>query len=180
VRVEQAMTREVVTVAPSTPLRRVARILTERRIAGLPVVDDDGVFVGLVGERELLEPDRAAAARTAGAAMSSPAACIAPDRPLWEAADLMTRLPVDRLAVAGADGRLVGIVTRADLVRAFARPDAEIELEIRAEHPGLDADVEQGEVTIRGTVVDRRAAAELVRRVERIPGVVAVRSRLLY
>lgn len=174
------MTRDVVTVAPSTTLRRVARILTERRIAGLPVVDEDGVVVGVVGERDLLEPGRVAAARTAGAAMSSPAASIAPDRPLWEAADLMTRLPVDRLTVAGADGRLVGIVTRADLVRAFARPDAEIELEIRAEHPGLDVEVEQGEATIRGTVADRRAATELVRRVERVPGVVAVHSRLLY
>src|SRR5581483_10829402 len=101
-RVEDVMTREVETVKPETPLKRVAAILAELRISGLPVVDEHGVVVGVVSEgdilyKERLEPsgrggllglllsggpdvDAKLQARTAGEAMTAPALTIGPRR----------------------------------------------------------------------------------------------------
>ena len=198
-KVEQVMTREVVTVRPSTPLREVAQILTGRRISGLPVVADDGSVLGVVSGADLLVKERSPelprgrlhrargtrpllAARTAGEAMTAPAVCIGSDRPLSEAADLMTTRHVSRLPVAEADGTLVGIVTRADLVRAFLRSDAEIEQELHEllGDNGLDVEVAGGEVTLRGVVATRRDAVEATRRARTVTGAVGVCSRLLW
>ena len=175
--VGQAMTRAVVTVGPETPLREVARILSERRISGLPVVDGAGALVGVVSGRDLLT--RRDGARTAGEAMSSPAICIGAERPVWEAAQLMSARRVQRLPVRGRDGRLAGIVTRADLVRAFVRSDAEVAADLNL---GLDVDVEvvRGEVTLRGVVAGRGAARDAERSAARVPGVVAVDSKLMW
>jgi CBS domain-containing protein len=99
---------------------------------------------------------------------------------------LMTEQGVNRLPVL-RNGRLVGLVTRADLVRAFTRPDSEIEQEIRDEvidrgywqDPGaLEVRSEAGEVLIAGRVDSESAAAGLPIAVERVPGVVSVRAKL--
>ena len=96
---------------------------------------------------------------------------------------------VNRLPVVDADGKLVGIVTRADLVRAFVRDDSEIAREIRDdvllrtlwESPDrFRVRVRGGEVTLAGKVNDAHAAGTLVRFVERVPGVVNVRSRITW
>ena len=103
------------------------------------------------------------------------------------AARLMTENGIKRLPVVDADGTLIGIVTRADLVRAFARPDAEIEHEIREdvmyrtlwlEQPGVTVRVEEGEVRLAGKL-ERRSDAELLERfVAWVPGIVRVNSTL--
>lgn len=142
-RVDELMTREVVTVTPETPLEEVAALLIERRISGVPVRGPDDRVVGIVSERDILYKELGreersggplawfavwpvsaavrANARTAGETMSSPALTIEPSSRVGAAARLMIERDVDRLPVVEPGGALVGIVTRTDLVRAFAQ-----------------------------------------------------------
>jgi CBS domain-containing protein len=202
--VEDVMRRDVVTVSPRAPLKDVARLLVEHGISGLPVVNAKLRVLGVVSEGDivfkergvaqpdghaynwLFGPDERAAlkreARTAVEAMTTPAVTIEPQRSVAEAARLMVERSVNRLPVVSG-GKLVGIVTRADLVRAFARSDEEIEREIRDDvllhtlwiHPRyVRIAVADGEVVLDGQV-DTRTDAELVAAyVARVPGVVAV------
>jgi CBS domain-containing protein len=136
-----------------------------------------------------LQDDEKLAARKCGEAMTSPAITFGAARHISEAARLMTENGIKRLPVFDADGKLVGIVTRCDLVRAFARPDGEIEREIREdvirntlwiEGEGLDVCVERGEVTLSGEL-ERRSDVELLQRfAARVPGVVTVHSTLTW
>jgi CBS domain-containing protein len=207
-RVEDVMTREVVTVPPGASLKDAARLLVEHRISGLPVVDHQGHVLGVLSETDLLakeadelllprplawptgldaEVDRSKAeARLAGEAMTTPALTIEAHRPVGLAARRMIERGVNRLPVV-EDGKLVGIVTRADLVRAFVRSDAEIATEIRedvvARRLRLDehnvrVEVEDGEVTLTGTLDDRADAQSLAALVIKVPGVVGVQSEL--
>ncbi|MGH3018009.1 MAG: CBS domain-containing protein [Gaiellaceae bacterium] len=205
-RVADVMTVDVVTVDKETSLRDVAALLTERRISGLPVVDE-GRVVGVVSEGDIVAKERGRTAerrglfgillddratvelkleaRTAEAAMTSPALTIGPDRPVAEAAGLMVDEGVNRLPVVNADGTLLGIVTRADLVRVFVRSDAELTDEIRQDvlvktlwitPGGVDVAVKDGVVTLKGEVENRATAEMLPDFVRRVPGVVAVRT----
>lgn len=209
-KVEDVMTKDVKTVTPETPLREVARILAENRVSGIPVVDD-GKVVGVVSEADILVKERGdkpgrsgllgllldsgrvleakLQARTAGEAMTSPAVTIGPKRPVTEAAATMIEEQVNRLPVVDDDGRLVGIVTRADLVRAFVRPDEEIAREIREDvifrtlwipPEQVEVEVEKGVVTLRGHVESRSDAELLPSFVQRVPGVIAVESHLTW
>jgi CBS domain-containing protein len=209
-RVHAAMTSEVVTVTTETPLREVARVLADRRISGLPVVDARGRLVGVVSEADIISsalgeshggPMRAlhellrlgplgATLReaTAGRAMSTPAITIAPGRSVADAAAIMLDRGVNRLPVVDS-GRLVGIVTRADLVRAFARDDERIAREIWGEvvlrgvyvsPKDVTVVVRNGEVTLTGEVETRGKAERLVEYVRRVPGVVAVESQVAW
>src|SRR6478735_1042227 len=151
-KVSDVMTRDVVTVEEDTPLKDVAELLLEHDISGVPVVYE-GRVVGVVSETDILykergpegeprgtiswlldAPDanfrRKLAARTAGEAMSAPPVTIRPTRPLAQAAAMMLEHRVNRLPVVQGD-RLVGLVTRTNMVRAFARSDKEIEQAIR-------------------------------------------------
>lgn len=206
-KVADVMNRDVVTVAPGTLLKDVARTLVERRISGVPVVDDDGTVLGVVSEADILIKEQGRggrsslfervldvdtdsekySARDAADAMTTPALTIRPTRAASEAASLMLDRGVNRLPVVDPRGRLVGIVTRADLVRAFVRDDAEIEREIRDDvvlktcwqsPDRFHLEVRNGEVTLDGRVADADAADMLLRFVERVPGVVNVRSQL--
>jgi CBS domain-containing protein len=128
-----------------------------------------------------------AEARTAGEAMSAPALTIGPEGSVDEAAARMLEHGVKRLPVVDEHGELVGIVTRTDLIHAFVRPDSALLEEITEEvlvrtlwlSPGrVSVTVSRGEVTLAG-MLDSKADAELVEHfVERVPGVVAVRSDL--
>lgn len=206
--VKDVMTSDVVTVRPETSLKDVAAILTERRISGVPVVNASGKVVGVVSEGDILFKERGPsertgllawfadpydvaeqlklAARTAGEAMTAPAKTIAPWRPVSSAAAEMLDEGVNRLPVVDDEGRLMGIVTRADLVRAFVRTDAEIVREVREkvleralllETPEtVTVGVDGGVVTLDG-FVELRADAELIPTlVARLPGVVDVES----
>lgn len=202
-RVESVMTRDVVTVAPQTPLKEVARLLVERGISGVPVCDAAGRVLGVVSEgdilfkeegaeaveprglRRLLHADDAtikALARTAEEAMTSPAVTIAPTRRVDEAARTMVDRRVNRLPVVAGD-RLVGIVTRADLVAAFIRPDEQIRREIAEDvllrtlwidPQPIEVAVANGEVSIRGRVATASEAELIATYVGRVPGVVDV------
>jgi predicted transcriptional regulator len=123
-------------------------------------------------------------ATTVGEAMTSPAITIGPHRTATAAARELVEQGVNRLPVVGQDGRLVGIVTRADLARAFTRADAEIEREIREEilERTLWSEpwVRDGEVELTGWL-ETEADVQLVERlVARTPGVVSVRAQLTH
>lgn len=209
-KVKDVMTRNVVTVEEDTPLKDVAELLLEHDISGVPVLYD-GRVVGVVSETDilykergpggerhgaiawLLEPPHAdvqqkLAARTAGEAMTSPPVTIRPSRPLAQAAEMMLEQSVNRLPVV-ENGRLVGVVTRSDLVRAFARPDREIEQSIREDvflrtlwhsPDEIAIDVSGGEVILRGAVDSETQADAIQRFTSRVPGVVAVDSYLTW
>jgi CBS domain-containing protein len=205
-RVKDVMTTDVVTVAPDASLKEVAGLLMERRVSGVPVVAAEGEVVGVVSEADilfkecgdpgpqgvlawLLEPGGPAKldARTAREAMTSPARTIGPERPVAEAAKRMLEEAVNRFPVVDGDGRLVGIVTRADLVRAFVRPDDVIAREIREDvimktlwiaPEALDVQVDAGAVRIGGQV-ESKSDAELIEAfAKRVPGTVSVESHL--
>ena len=204
-KVRDAMTSEVRVVGPEASLKEVASILAEHRISGLPVVDDGGGVLGVVSEGDIVLKESAEVpqglqrvfhhkeasalaskveARTAGEAMSAPAIVVEPFWQLAQAAGLMIEHGVKRLPVV-EDGKLVGILTRFDLVRAFARGDDEIVREIREETLSglawperLQVTVRGGEVTLRGEVDSKFEAESLPSSIRRIPGVVAVDSEL--
>jgi CBS domain-containing protein len=208
VRVGDVMTRDVVSVTSETPLKDVAAMLVERGISGLPVCDADGAVVGVLSEADLLvkqggAPERSGGlfawlvetasapdlaklrAHTAGEAMTAPAITVETASPVSEAARTMVSLGVNRLPVV-EDGRLVGIVTRADLVRLFTRSDEEIAQDIRQDvvkrlwiaPERIEVEVEQGEVVLRGEVDAEVEAKLLEKRIPLVAGVVGVRSEL--
>jgi CBS domain-containing protein len=205
-RVRDVMTSGVTTVAPDTHLRDVAQLLVQKRISGVPVVEN-GRVVGVVSERDILFKERPSTglnhgvlawlmdegdlmlkidASTALSAMTSPAVTIGPARTVADAAALMLEEGVSRLPVV-AGTELIGIVTRHDLVRAFARSDEEIWQEIDSDplirtywrRPGAHhVAVEGGRVTLTGKVASKDHAQAIEAFVDRVPGVVAVTSRL--
>lgn len=209
--VRDIMTSDVITVTPGTSLKDVAAVLVERRISGVPVVGRDGKVVGVVSEADILFKERGQVerkgllaaladatygdegrlklgARTASEAMTAPAQTIAPWQLVSTAAARMVDHGINRLPVVDDEGLLVGIVTRADLVRAFVRPDAEIEREIREqvleqalmlEAPsGVTVVVDGGKVTLGGSVALRTDAELVPTLVAKVPGVVEVDSSI--
>ena len=209
-KVQDLMTRSVLTVRPDTPLKDAAALLSEHRISGLPVVDGERRVLGVLSEGDILfkesngreskqgflerllavpQPglDLKIAARTTGEAMSAPALTIGPRRPITEAATTMIDEGVNRLPVIDDEERLIGIITRADLVRAFVRSDAEVEHEIREdvirrtlwiEPATIHIEVDEGEVSLSGEVETKGDAELIPTYVQRVPGVVSVLSKL--
>jgi len=175
-RVRDVMTRPVVTVNMRTPYKRIATLLAQHQISGMPVLVLGRHVAGVVSEADLLGAQerrmreaqlesgghfrRHADAKkhqglTAGELMTSPAITIAPDAPLPTAARLMTsrhikRLPVVEAGTAfggGVGGKLIGIVSRRDVLGVFLRPDEDIAGDVRemlAQLPQVDP----GDVTI--------------------------------
>lgn len=148
--VREVMTSPVITVAPETPVADVLKLLTDHRISAVPVVDA-GRVVGMVGESDLLWREgrlhapfyltlldaiipiggthleaelRKAAGATAQDVMSSPPICIVPDADLTVAANRLLDHRLHSLSVVDGNGHLLGIVARADLLRAMQLPDA--------------------------------------------------------
>ena len=211
-KIKDVMTEDVLTVPTSKTLKETAQLLADTGISGMPVVGDDGNVVGVISEADILFKERSPErrrggsfawlffpdmveneakldARTAGEAMSSPAVTIGPNRPVGEAAARMLDESVNRLPVVDEDGKLIGIVTRADLVRAFTRSDSEIENEIRKElisrtfwlaPSDLEIRVRAGEVTIAGEVDTKSDAELLPELIGQVPGVVSVDAKLTW
>jgi CBS domain-containing protein len=111
----EIMTRDVATVRPDTAVDDIARLLIQRRITGVPVVDEEGRVLGIVSEFDLI----AKRGRVAADVMSRDVLAVSEDTPAETIADLIAQRRVRRVPVL-RDGRLVGIITRADLVRLFA------------------------------------------------------------
>lgn len=198
-KVRDVMSPEVISVQQEMQLKELAALLNEHQISGAPVTDADGRVVGVVSEADVLmkqvgrppsrrrplewifgeqdrEEMRRRVAATVGEAMTAPAVTIDADRPLREAAARMVDDKVNRLPVVH-DGRLVGIVTRADLVRAYLHRDDDALRAVRDEvfrkTMWLDPDaygieVREGTLTLTGKV-DRKSTAEIL---ERLSGVV--------
>jgi CBS domain-containing protein len=193
--VDDVMTRDVISVPPNTLLKEVARLLTEHGISGVPV-EEHGKVVGVVSEADIVSKERGRRkwwlrrnsrlhARTAGDAMTSPAITIQGRRSISSAAALMSDHDVNRLPVVD-DRALVGIVTRADLVRAFARPDEDIRQDVVKTLRNLwvspqtvRVEVRSGEVTLRGAVTLPKIVKRVPAAIERVPGVVSVKSELV-
>jgi CBS domain-containing protein len=209
-KVEDVMTREVRTVGPDTRLKDVAEILADLRVSGVPVVEREQV-VGVVSEADILMKERAEGpvrhgllgllhadrgeveaklqAVTASEAMTAPAVTIGPTNSVSEAAATMIDKQVNRLPVVDGEGVLVGIVTRADLVRAFVRSDEEIEREIREEvifrtlwipPERVVVSVDKGQVTLTGRIETKSDADLLPKFVQRVAGVVSVDSQVTW
>jgi CBS domain-containing protein len=212
-RVKEVMTREVVHARRDTPFKEVARLLAEHRISGLPVVDDQERVVGVISETDLLHhqvrqqpeyrhrrfhvprptrPARPATVKawagTAEQLMTRPAFIVAPEQHVTDAASMMDRHHVARLPVVDDEDRLVGIVTRGNLLKVFLRPDAEIGRDVIDQVVGgvgcprydVDVAVADGVVTLRGHLAQRGDAALAARIAGQVDGVVAITDNLTY
>ncbi|MGW2639125.1 CBS domain-containing protein [Streptomyces sp. NPDC001348] len=214
-KVGSVMTADVVRAGYGTPFKEVARLLAEHRISGLPVVDEDEKVIGVISETDLMarqaqtpDPYRShhhthladltrrgkqqaakAAARTAGQLMTSPPVIARAEDTIAQAARTMAGHGVERLPVVDEEDRLVGIVTRRDLLQVFLRPDAAIRAEVVDEvlvHAlwlsprAVDVSVVEGVVTLDGRLErksDTRLAVSMTRQID---GVVAVIDKLTH
>ena len=206
-KVQDIMTREVVTIGPEADLRDVARILVANSISGLPVCGAKRELLGIVSEGDILVKEggprdetgllrrlrgstatsEKARALTVKDAMTAPVVTISPYAPVAEAARRMSDLGIKRLPVV-RKGELVGIVSRTDLVRAFVRSDEEIADEIKEDllrrtlwlevPAAVGVHVERGAVRLSGQVETATDAVVLQRLVARVPGVVSVSAEL--
>jgi CBS domain-containing protein len=204
------MTREVVTVAPTTPYAEVLQTMTVGGIGAVPVVDGRGRVIGMITESDLLfkeeyhdptgaavppdEPwrrhERAKAeSTTAMGLMTSPVIAVTPQAPVARAARVLTEHRINQVPVTEPDGTLVGIAARSDLLRVFLRPDKEIHDEVMREvlahslwqGPGeVAVTVHDGVVGLYGRVQARSLIPIAVRLALSVEGVVDVVEELDY
>lgn len=216
------MTSFVVTVRPDATIEYAAQLMLQHRISGLPVTDSDGAVLGIVTESDLLRraevgtdkrharwvslligPGRLAQeyvhthGRKVGEVMTERVFTVTPETPLADLVALMETKHVKRVPVVD-QGRLVGIVSRADVMAALvgllsekpagAATDTEIHDQILAEidrqpwgpRGSVDVIVTNGVVVLKGTIPDERERAALCVAAENVPGVKAVHDRLVW
>ena len=205
--VQDVMTTRVIWVKKDATFREMAAALREYRVSAFPVVDDDRKVIGVVSEADMLnkealidEPgaisgilhrrDQAKARGiTAGDLMTTAVVAVRPEDTVEHAAKLMYDRRVKRLPVTDADGHLVGIISRADVLSVFDRTDAAICHEITQDvllgqflvNPqDFQVAVMDGVVTLSGRPATSDVAHRIIRRVRHVPGVVSVRDRLDY
>lgn len=207
--VRDVMSAHPISVRKTASFKEIAALLREYRVSALPVLEYDGSVIGVVSEADLLakealndehhgvrgliaglvhrEAFRKAAGVTAGNLMTSPAVTVGTDDSVERAARLMYTHGLKRLPVVDVVGRLVGIVSRTDVLAVFDRPDEEIRLEIigqvipRLSEPSWYwVQVKDGIVTLEGTPETIVIGHQVVDQVRHIEGVVAVRDRLVY
>jgi CBS domain-containing protein len=204
--VRDVMTHTVATVVRDAEFKDIVRALHERRVSALPVVDRSGRILGIVSEADLLpkeefrdsDPDRQtqlqrltdiakAGSVTAGELMTSPALTVRANATLAQAARTMARARVKRLPVVDDEDRLLGIVSRVDLLKVFLRPDEDIEREVRQEvvarlfpapASAVRVAVGDGIVNLSGQVRDTSLVSVAERLVRAVEGVVDVRFEL--
>jgi CBS domain-containing protein len=201
-RVLDIMSIDVLTVSPEESLKTAARLMVERGVSGLPVVNAAGKLVGIITEADFLEreadrsqrrlldalmhkPGTVSEAETVGEVMSTHPVIIYPEASVTEAARVMSHHHVKRLPVVNDEGELQGIISRGDVVTVFTRPDDVIEDEIREDiidrvllldGDSLEVEVADGIVRLAGvlpTRTDKRLLEEMVRRID---GVVRMES----
>ncbi|MEU4211769.1 CBS domain-containing protein [Streptomyces sp. NPDC026206] len=201
------MTHSVVRVQRGTLFTEIVHVLQEHDITAVPVVDREDRPVGVVSEADLLakaskQPDPAGlfeldpqgplagakhAATTAEGLMTSPAICARPEWSVVEAARAMEEHRVKRLPVVDGTGRLVGLVSRGDLLRVFLRTDRAIREEIiedvlvrtlREPPSAVGVEVNNGQVRLSGSVRRRSLVPVLVQLCQSVDGVVSVGHHL--
>ena len=206
--VKDVMTTQVVTVGTAASFKEMVVKMRESGVSALPVVDGEGRVIGVVSEADMLNKEAGldtepgelssllrfterekAAGVTAAELMTKPPVTIGPGAPVAEAARLMRDHRVKGLPVITDSGLLIGIISRADALRVFARPDADIrrdaEEEVIAEtfladSPLVSVTVHDGIVTLTGRTDTGQLARGLVAVIRQIDGVVAVRDQLGY
>jgi len=207
--VKDVMSTLPVWVSETASFREIAARLRQCRVSAFPVLDAHGKVTGVVSEADLLvkeavldEPGgvagllaglvhRAAQAKadgvTAADLMTSPAVTTGPDDTVEHAARLMYDRKVKRLPVVDRAGRLIGIISRTDVLAVFGRTDAEIREEImtqviagHAEPSYYSVIVKDGVVTLEGNPETAAIGHDLAARIRHVQGVVAVRDRLVY
>ncbi|WP_340384421.1 CBS domain-containing protein [Streptomyces sp. SS7] len=205
--VSDLMTTPVVKVRRDTGFKELAKLLAEHDITAVPVVDDEEHAVGVVSEADLLRKEAAlldpagllpvlrprpadrakAAATTAEGLMHSPVVTARPQWTAVEAAQVMERHHVKRLPVVDEADRLVGLVSRTDLLRVFLRGDSAIREEISGEvllrtlgiAPGaVTVRVVDGRVSLKGTVERKSLVPVVIRLCQGVDGVVDVSAEL--
>jgi CBS-domain-containing membrane protein len=205
--VEDVMTRAVVTAYQQALFKDIASLMIKRGISAMPVIDEDRRVVGVVSEADLMAKqehlevekpplfagrrDRLSRAKARGLSarslMSSPAITVRPETTVTEAAKLLDRHKIKRLPVVDGNGDLVGIVSRRDLLRVFARPDEEIRDEVLnevlvkllwADPKEISVEVEHGVVTLGGRLDPPALIPIAVRITTALDGVVDVMNRL--
>mgnify|MGYP002622760995 CR=1 FL=1 len=198
--VRQLMTGDVATISPDASLKEAARVMIERRVSGLPVIDGDNRLVGIVTEGDVLHQEslrqpattlrslftsQEGPAVTVAEAMTDKVKSVSPEADHTEAARIMESAHVKRLPVVDGDDRLLGILSRADVLRVFARSDEEIAAEIRSgviervlwlNSSALAVEVADGKVSLSGTVPTKSDSRILEEMARRIDGVVEVDS----
>lgn len=209
-RARELMSTPVVTIHPEASLKDLAELMVAHGISGVPVVDRAGALLGVVSESDMMEKIEGAiaeeteaglprlltvlakaldgspkpTARSVHELMTTHVVSAGPDATVQELVHLMISYDVNRIPIVEG-GRLVGIVTRADILRTLVRPDAAIATDLRwriahelwINPDALEISCENGVVTIAGTV-DSHADAELVRRwAAKTEGVVGVNDR---
>jgi CBS-domain-containing membrane protein len=208
-KVETIMTTEVVTVSERTPFKEIVNELRLHGVNAVPVLRADETVSGIVSATDLMlkEADpsaaedphpfagphrrrelRKTAGTTAGDLMTAPAVTTSPDATVEEAARLMWRKHVSRLPVVDTGtGRLVGLVSRADVLRVYSRPDEQIRQDVLDEAVtgrfGLETKrctvaVTEGRVTVQGMVDRRSIIPVLLHGIRRVEGVVSADAQL--
>jgi CBS domain-containing protein len=205
--VGDVMTRNVVAVRKDARFKDIVQVMRARRFSAFPVLDDDNEVVGVVSEDDLLiregfrvpgsgprfllrHADRAKAdGLTAAELMTAPAITIRPEADVAQAARIMHTRRVKRLPVVTETGRLVGVVSRVDLLVVYDRPDADIRSEILTQviesefvldSLAFTVTVDSGVVTVAGPLDSESVAVNLLEQIGRVAGVVTVRDRLSY
>jgi CBS domain-containing protein len=205
VKVSDVMTSEVKTISGEEPLKEAARVMVKAGISGLPVVDDNRRVVGIITEADFVtaEADRSwgrqrrrllanflgeadhPKAKSVADVMTKNPHTVDGGSTVTEAARKMTELNVKRLPVVTPDGTLCGIISRADVMGAFARPDDELRGEVinevvigvlQLDPDKLSIEVVDGIVQLGGTVESRTDARLLQELAVRVEGVISVNS----
>ncbi len=194
-RVKDVMTTRVVAVREDTRFKDIAALLTEYRVSAFPVLDEQGIVIGVVSEADLLSKEALvaaigaqvgrlsqvngtphheefakAAAVTAADLMTKPPVVVTPDEPVTYAARLMYHGRVKRLPVVGERGELVGIVSRSDVLSVYSRPDEEIRREVveNVILSGFFADPDRFTVTVSSGIVTLEGQPETTARGQEI------------
>jgi len=205
--VKDVMTTHVVAVRKNASFKDMAARLREHRVSAFPVLDEDNKVVGVVSEADLLAKEALeygggrvsgmlhhreqakAAATTAADLMSKPPVTVGPNDLVSHAARLMYARKVKRLPVVDDDGKLIGIVSRADVLSVYSRPDEDIRHDITqgvilgmllCDPARFTVTVKDGIVTIEGMPETASVGHDLIEEIRHVEGVVAVRDRLSY
>lgn len=203
VNVGDVMTRKVISVREDACFKQIAAMFVAHTVGAVPVLNGEGRVTGVVSESDLLraEPEgppgtapwdgdrRAGRCDVARRLMSSPAITVRETAPLADACRLMRDHRVKRLPVVDRLGRLVGIVSRRDLLKPFVRPDRDIEREVRRnvltrslwmDTSRVRVSVRNGVVTLSGTMTLRGDTRTALTMTLRVDGVVGVIDELLW
>jgi CBS domain-containing protein len=208
--VSDVMTSRVHVASPLAPFKLLVRLIEENRVSAIPIVDQQGVPVGIVSESDLLLKERRAeldsshdllhvhkrrverakaAGTVASELMTSPAVTVPADTSLTEAARRMHEKNVRRLVVVDERGRIAGIVSRSDLLQVFLCSDDDLREEIAGKlipavlvssDDAIGVEVSWNIATLSGEVPRRSDAEILTRLTGELDGVVAVVDRLTY